>query len=219
MKTLRFPAVLAGLTLLAACAQVTPATRAATEVTALDEIVVSGAPAVTQPRYDVRDVRVTVPRTLHVSEANLYYPIADLVWRGDARGDRYAQVTAIFTEAAGRATAQMHAGRPVSVDIEVLRFHALTEKTRYSVGGSYGVKFSLTVRDAQTGALIDGPRVVKAGHPASGGQKAIDEEARGLTEKVVVTQFLDDLLRAELAKPGVPAAVADDRISLLGLGQ
>ena len=67
MKTLRFPAVLAGLTLLAACAQVTPATRAATEVTALDEIVVSGAPAVTQPRYDVRDVRVTVPRTLHVS--------------------------------------------------------------------------------------------------------------------------------------------------------
>ncbi|MGD9919489.1 MAG: DUF6778 family protein [Paenirhodobacter sp.] len=213
--TARLAALVLALAAMAGCAQIEPATRAANEATALDEIVVDGSAPVAAPEWKVSAVRVAVPRTLHVSEANLYYPIADIVWRGEARGDRYAQVSAIFTEAAGRATAEMTEGRPVVVDIEVIRFHALTEKTRYTFGGTYGVKFALTVRDAETGAILEGPRVIDHGFPASGGQKAIDEESRGLTEKVVITQFLADYLHDLLTAPApAPEPAAPDRLSL-----
>lgn len=208
--------VLAATLALSACVTPEPATRAATQATALDEIVVGGAaPVARAERWNVTDVKVVVPQSLKVSEANLYFPIADIVWRGDARGDRYAQVGAIVSEAAKRATAGPQSGRPVVAEIEMRRFHALTEKTRYSVGGSYSVKFDLTIRDAATGAVLEGPRRVVAGHPASGGQKALDEEARGMTQKVVVTQFLAGLIAQELhpaaarpAQPGEMIALA-----------
>ena len=45
--------------------------------------------------YAVKDVQVTVPEHLKVSEANMYYPIADIVWRGEAPGDRHQQVAAV----------------------------------------------------------------------------------------------------------------------------
>lgn len=214
MTRFRLAALIASLALTAACAQIEPATRNATSVTALDEIVVDGAaPIVAAPAYAVQQVRVSVPRSLKVSEANLYYPIADIVWRGDAMGDRYAQVSAIVTEAAGRATADMTEGRAVVVDIEMKRFHALTQKARYSVGGSYGVKFVLTLRDAVSGALVEEPRIVAQSFPASGGQKAIEEEAIGLTEKVVVTAGLEGLIRSELSLPTEPMA-QEPRLSL-----
>lgn len=210
MTRVQLAALIAALALTTACAPTEPATRAANKVTALDEIVIDGAaPVVALPDYAVKQVQVSVPRTLKVSEANLYYPIADIVWRGDAMGDRYAQVSAIVTEAAERATADMTKGRPVLVDIEMKRFHALTQKARYTFGGSYGMKFVLTLRDAQTGAMIGAPREVSHGFPASGGQKAIAEEAIGLTEKVVVTAGLEQLIREELSKPvAEPARIA-----------
>lgn len=214
-QTARLTLLALALAAMAGCAQIEPATRAATAPTALDEIVVDGAAPIVAPEWKVTAVRIAVPRTLHVSEANLYYPIADIVWRGDPRGDRYAQVSAIFTEAAGRATATMTEGRPVVVDLDVMRFHALTEKTRYTFGGTYGVKFTMTVRDAETDAILEGPRVINHGFPASGGQKAIEEESRGLTEKVMITQFIADLLHEELSRPLAPAPVPEpDRLSL-----
>lgn len=217
MKPTRMIALFAALALLAGCAEVEPASRGATDVTPLAEITVGAEDAVmTAPLYDVRTVRVSVPRTLHVSEANLYYPIADIVWRGEARGDRYAQVSALFTEAADRATGAMTEGRPVVVDIEVVRFHALTEKTRYTFGGSYSLKFRIGVTDAETGAVVVAPHLVNASQPASGGQKAIEEEERGLTQKVVVTQILTDAIRADLMAPvAQPRGALPERISLL----
>lgn len=217
MKPTRMIALFAALALLAGCADIEPASRGATDVTPLAEITVGAEDTVlSTPLYDVRSVRVSVPRTLHVSEANLYYPIADIVWRGDARGDRYAQVSALFTEAAGRATRTMSEGRPVLVDIEVVRFHALTEKTRYTFGGSYSMKFKISVLDAETGAVLVAPHLIDASHPASGGQKALEEEQRGLTQKVVVTQFLTDAIRADLLTPvSVLQAPMAEQISLL----
>ena len=178
---------------LSACMAPEPASRAATEAHAL-----SGGAAAVATQWNVRSVEVLVPHSLRVSEANMYFPLADIVWRGDARGDRYAQVDAIVTEAATRATKGMTQGTPVTVEITMKRFHALTEKARYSFGGKYGVKFDLTLRDAQSGAVL-AQRPVSAGHPASGGQKAMDEEERGLTEKVVITDFMAGLIRAEIA--------------------
>ena len=52
--------------------------------------------------YSIAAFDVLAPRTLEVSEANLYYPIADIVWRGDPFGDRYEQIEAIFDAAGER---------------------------------------------------------------------------------------------------------------------
>lgn len=216
MSPFRLATLIAALSLSAACAPINePATRGSSEVTALDEIVVDGAaPQQAVPQYRVESVRVSVPKTLKVSEANLYYPIADIVWRGEPRGDRYAQVAAIFTEAANNATATMADGTPVVVDLQVRRFHALTEKTRYSFGGTYSISFELTVHDAVTGAELDGPRLVHAGFPASGGTKALEEDARGLTQKVVVTHDLTDLLHQQLLQLQGPLPPDPLRVSL-----
>ncbi len=201
---------------LSACVTPEPASRAATDALALHPSASakgSAGPVLAAAQWNVRAVEVVVPERLHVSEANLLYPIADIVWRGDPRGDRHAQVQAIVAEAAKRATQGMTKGAPVVVALEMQRFHALTERARYTVGGSYGLRFTLTLRDAATGAVIDGPRKLSAGFPAAGGQKAIEQEARGLTEKVVIIDYLTEFLRAELSRPVPVSAPQADLIS------
>lgn len=154
-----------------------------------------------QAQYDVEAVRVTVPRSLKVSEANTFKPHADIVWRGEPRGDRHAQVAAIVQEGMQTGTAAMQKGRQVNVDVEVTRFHALTEKTRYTIGGVHEMRFVLTVSDAATGAVIDGPREVIADVKAAGGTLAIAEDQAGRTQRVVTVARLAEVVRRELSAP------------------
>lgn len=205
MNPIRIVTVLALSSTLAACMSPEPASRASIEPTGLG---VPGALApLAAPLFAVMGITVRVPETLKVSEANLYYPVADIVWRGDPRGNRYDQVKAIFDIAMAQGTAAATRGTPVLLDIEVTRFHAQTEKARYSVGGTFSMKFLLTIRDAATGAIIDGPREVDADTPAAGGEAALAEEALGITAKVAVTSRLAEVIAAELARPVLlPAA-------------
>lgn len=161
----------------------------------------TGAARVVAPRFTITDVQIAVPRSLQVSEANGYYPLADIVWRGDPLGDRHQQVAALFQAAADRATATMAGPRQAVLALEIVRFHGVTEKTRYTVGGTHNMVFNLTVRDAATGAVIDGPRRVEANARAAGGQAAIAEEQAGRTQKVVVVEKLVETLRRELSGP------------------
>jgi hypothetical protein len=153
------------------------------------------------PLYSIADVRVAVPRSLRVSEANVFYPMADIVWRGDPVGDRHQQIGTIFQSAAQQVAAGMNGPRPAILQIEIVRFHGVTEKTRYTVGGTHNMVFDLTVLDASTGAVIDGPRRIEADARAAGGQAAIAEEQAGRTQKVVVTEKLVETLRRELSGP------------------
>lgn len=150
-------------------------------------------------QYDVEAIRVTVPRSLKVSEANTFKPRADIVWRGEAPGDRYLQVQAIFEDAMTAGTADLQKGQKVDLEIEVTKFHALTEKTRYTIGGMHEMRFVLTVRDAASGAIIDGPREVVADVKASGGSAAIAEEQAGRTQRVVTVERLSQVIRRELS--------------------
>lgn len=152
-----------------------------------------GVPAPATRNYDVVGLEVAVPRTLVVSEANSYYPGADIVWRGDPPGDRYKQVEAIFDSGMQRGFSTLGGSRDVVVEIEVQRFHSLTEKARYTVGGVHSITFLVTVRDARTGEVIEGPRRVKADLKAYGGQTALDAERRGETQKVRITEHLADV--------------------------
>ncbi len=205
-------ALLGLLPLIAACGQGDVASRNLPAATAINTSEIAyldrtqDRRVILAPQYDVREINVTVPDNLRVSEANMYYPIADIVWRGEPRGNRHDQVRAIFSEAFGLGTGQMKSGPAVIVDAEVQRFHSLTEKTRYSFGGVHSMRYSLTVRDAASGAVIDGPRVVVADTPASGGSRAIAEDQAGRTQRVVIVERLRASIRQELS-----AKVEEDR--------
>lgn len=152
---------------------------------------------------DVKEVRVRVPRELRVSEANRYLPGGDIVWREDPPGDRHAQVGAIVQEALERGVAGLpKGGVPVVLDVELSKFHALTEKARYTVGGVHAIQFTYTLRDAETGAMLTPPKFVKADFMALGGQAAISAERRGVTQKVRITGHLANVIRDELATEG-----------------
>lgn len=189
---------------LSACVSSDPATRAALAVSPSQAGGASVRPeaagsVVMQSQYQVVNVSVIVPQKLKVSEANSFVPRADIVWRGEARGDRHAQVQAIFAEAAASAAAPMTEGRPVAVTLEVTRFHMLTEKARYTTGGNMAIHFLLTVTDAATGQVIDGPRPIVADFHGSGGARAIAEEEAGLTQRVAAVRRLNDVIRRELS--------------------
>ncbi|MFN4171379.1 MAG: DUF6778 family protein [Pseudorhodobacter sp.] len=206
MTTLRLLAAIGLCSSLGACASGDLASRnlpLATQINTSEMAFVERSAerrVVLAPQYNVREINVTVPRSLSVSEANMYYPLADIVWRGDPRGDRHAQVQAIFMESFGLGTGHMKSGPAVIVDAEVTRFHSLTEKTRYSFGGVHSMRFKLTVRDAASGAVIDGPRLVVADVAASGGSRAIAEDQAGRTQRVVIVERLRAAIRQELSR-------------------
>ncbi|MDO7730287.1 MAG: hypothetical protein MUQ13_13455, partial [Loktanella sp.] len=134
-----------------------------------------------------------------VSESNSYYPNADVVWRGDSIGDRVSQIGAIFATAGERNKSVLNGEVPVIVDFQLVRFHGVTERTRFSVGGVYNIEFMMSVRNAVTGELIEAPRRVNTNLSAPGGIAALMLEQKGQTEKVRVTDFLTQVIRDELS--------------------
>jgi hypothetical protein len=170
--------------------------------------------ALVAPAYDVTAVNVTVPETLKVSEANMFYPVADIVWRGEPRGNRHDQVKAIFQEAFAAGTTSLDGSRPVVVEVVVDRFHCLTEKARYTIGGVHSLKFTLSVRDAVSGELVDGPRTVNADIKASGGAIAVQEEANGITQRIVIVDRLREVALRELTRPLAVPLPKDETIAL-----
>lgn len=149
----------------------------------------------------VNSVTVRVPRSLKVSERNSYLPLGDIVWREDPIGDRHAQVQKIVQDALVRGVAPLSGPVDVDVDVQVQRFHALTEKARYTTGGVHAITFDLALRDPATGKLLVPARRVRADLDAFGGQQAINAEARGQTQKVRITDHLAEVIRQELTSP------------------
>ncbi|MEO0864867.1 MAG: DUF6778 family protein, partial [Pseudomonadota bacterium] len=105
---------------------------------------------------------------------------------------------AIFETAMQRGTQSLDGTQPVALDIEVKRFHALTEKARYTVGGVHSITFDLTLIDPETGAKLGETRQVRADLDGFGGQQALRAEAAGLTQKVRITAHLAEVIRQEL---------------------
>lgn len=136
MKHLRMTAALLMGLAVSACG----ASKAPYETATRDVPLTATELAPVQASFDVQSVRVTVPESLRVSEANRYYPSGDIVWREDPIGNRHAQVQAIVKEGILKGVHNMQGGTlPVMLDIQVTRFHALTEKARYTIGGVHAV--------------------------------------------------------------------------------
>lgn len=203
MKTLKTLLSLGLILGLSACVQPDTASRAGTGAgnvtlaTQGREAPVTVGQKVELP-LNVVDVVITVPTSLRVSEADTWYPNADVVWRGEPRGNRLDQVARIFEEASSRGTSRLKSGLPVIAEVEVTRFHCVTEKTRNSIGGTHSMQFMLTIRHAETGEVLDGPRLVIADTKAAGGSKAIAEDYAGRTQRVVVVERLTQVIHSEL---------------------
>jgi len=208
MKVIRIFALLAVGLSLSACATVDAVSRNAplqpiSEGTTQPVSVPAPSRALSEARV-VSPVRidrviVNVPKTLRVSEANVYLPAGDIVWRGDPRGDRHEQVKDIFETAMIRGAQGLQGERRVELLINVRRFHALTEKARYTVGGVHHIIFDLALADPVSGDIIEPWREVRADLKAYGGQEAIDAEARGETQKVRITAHLARVLQEEMS--------------------
>jgi hypothetical protein len=148
--------------------------------------------------YALQGFNFNVLEGLTVSEDESFYPTADVVWRGDPLGPRIPQIAAMFEEAAARNRRVVNGALPVTVDVTLVRFHGVTNRTRYTVGGVYNVVFDMTVRNATTGDVIEPTRRVVGNLEAPGGTRATVLESEGQTQKVRVTDFLTSLLRAQL---------------------
>lgn len=167
-----------------------------------EEVMMLAAGPVALPSIRVVDTRIVVPRDLQVSEENSYYPFGDIVWRGEPYGDRYQQLETILNESAQIARTGHDGAMPAVVEITLKRFHALTEKTRYTVGGVHSIRFDLTLRHPETGEALAPTRTIRADLKGYGGNRALEAERAGLTQKVRITRHLANVLRAELERPG-----------------
>ncbi len=215
MKLLRLFAALLVAGGLSACASVesveTP-TRGAPDTTA--PVTATDLSALSA-NWKLVDVQVNVPENLKVSEANRYYPIADIVWRGDAFGDRRKQIATLMDDAMTAGLSHLQGERPVIYNVTVSRFHSITEKTRYTVGGVHNIIYTLTVLDAATGQPLHGPIKTEISLKAYGGEQAFEAERRGQTQKVRITSHLINKMRA--AFPGSTYVVTRNETDHLAL--
>jgi len=154
-----------------------------------------------QAPVHVEQLSVYVPRSLKVSEANSYLPKGDIVWRGDPIGDRHAQVQKIFEDALLTGVQPMSGPIPVNLEIKVTRFHAMSEKARYTTGGLHSITFDLAIKSVETGELLVPVRTIRADLDGFGGRQALLADARGETQKVRISNHLAEVIRQELSNP------------------
>lgn len=141
--------------------------------------------------WRVTAVDVSAPRTLVVSEEEVFLPKADIVWREDPAGDRYSQVEAIMETAIRQGAEGLKGSRPVRLEVTMARFHAMTflAETR-APGGVHDIEFTITARDADSGEVLAGPTYIGASFPALTGAAMATARARGETQKSQITRHV-----------------------------
>lgn len=139
--------------------------------------------------WRLAEVRVAVPKSLTVSEAETLLPNADIVWREDPLGDRYAQVAVIMKNAITTGAQGLRGSRRVIIDVTVTRFHALTFRAEQSNSdwGVHNIKFDARVLDASTGEVLLDTVTIRAELPALSGAAMREARANGKTQKSMIS--------------------------------
>lgn len=136
-------------------------------------------------------VQVTVPEELTVSEANVYAPNADIVWRGEDFGDRREQVKAILREGLAKGAAGLDGGIPVALSVRLVRFHAVTPAAlRRAPSAVHNIKFDIQVFNQRTGMPLTDTRRISADLEANVGTAAIVAAIAGDTQRVRIVRHL-----------------------------
>ena len=161
---------------------------------------------VPRQNWEFAELIIDVPQSLTVSEANAYKPRADIVWREDPMGDRHAQVAAVMRGGLEPALSSMRGDVPVQIVLEVTRFHAQTERVRYTFGGEHEIEFVYLVRHAETGAILSPRQPVDLTFRGFGGQQAVEAERQGLTQRVRISERLIGWAQSTFPVTGVAQA-------------
>lgn len=170
-------------------------------------------PAAQSATWRLSSVNVTAPRALTVSEVETYFPQADIVWREDPAGNRYEQVEAIMRNAITTGARGLRGSRPVTIDVTMTRFHAMTFVAETKApGGVHNIDFTLQVRDARTGAVLFGPEPVEASFPAMTGEQMARARLAGQSQKSQITAHVAQTIR------GLLGLGPDPRQSFSGIG-
>jgi hypothetical protein len=156
----------------------------------------------------VVDVRVNVPETLSTTEANMFYPNANIIWRGEPYANRHQQVSALMDQAMTAGLAHLNGSQDVVFQIDVRRFHSVTEKARAFTGGVHDMIFTLTVIDAKTGRALHGPVFVETHLQAHGGRAALEAERNGFSQKVRIMNHLGVLMQQSFPNEALRQAAA-----------
>ncbi|APX88475.1 hypothetical protein BV394_00975 [Brevirhabdus pacifica] len=198
MKSLKTIVAIATALSLGACASTDLASR---DVPMASDVGTAGASYLPSAEWTLRDVRVNVPETLPTTEADVYYPMADIVWHGDPVGNRHQQVQRLMDDGLTAGLSGLRGGRPVFVDVEVVRFHSLSPKTRNSIGGVHNMLFDMEVRDANTGEVLVPRQRHKVDLRGYGGRRALKAERNGQGQKVRIMAHLQNWVADTLSVP------------------
>ena len=146
--------------------------------------------------WRIGTVTVNVPDTLTINENDSYSPDGDIVWRREPAGDRRAQVRDIFEDSIKRGTRNMRGRQTVNLNVEVKKFHAISDIARknLTVSGVHNITFDITVT-SRSGAVIAKEADVQADLIAYSGQDAIDAEAQGQTQRVRIVNHLSGVFK------------------------
>ncbi len=204
MKLFKICAVLLMAAGLSACASVETPTRGEPTLAP----VITPSLSARSAEWKVVDVRVNVPETLSTTEANMFYPNANVVWRGEPYANRHKQVEALMDQAMTTGLAHLNGAQDVVFQIDVRRFHAVTEKARAFTGGVHDMIFTLTVFDAATGRALHGPVFIETHLKAHGGRAALEAERNGFSQKVRIMNHLAVLMQQSFPNEALRQAAA-----------
>ena len=147
-------------------------------------------------KWNVTQIEVIVPERLTVSEENKFAPNADIVWHGDVRGDRKAQVAAILEAAGKLGTKDLKSGQNVHLVLQLEEFHGMTpiglRKLKYS--GVYNIAMVASVHVGTTNEPIIEPTPIYADLEAFTGARFAQAEAEGNSQKKRVTNHIAAVL-------------------------
>lgn len=135
--------------------------------------------------WTVTQVNVVVPPNLTVSDANTLAPDADIVWHGDAPGDRRAQVAAVMRQGVMAGARDLHGPRKVTLSVVVREFHAVTPITErtFQHSGVNDIRYVIQPFDARTGEALAPAEEIEADMPALVGDEERRAAAQGSTQK------------------------------------
>jgi hypothetical protein len=182
MRLIRFLIVLFGLVGLAACG--TPTGPVSNNV--------SG--------WSLQDVNITfgpdISRTASGSEYS-----SNFVWEGDGDGNRKKLVIALFEDAMqdiGREA--MTGNRAVAMNVQINRFHALKNWSRWFCCGEHNIRADLSVTDADSGQVLAEGEDIYLGRIALGGVPGLVAVAAGRDQRVRIRESIIKRTRAWLAE-------------------
>lgn len=153
-------------------------------------------------KWRLNKLRVNVPESLTISEANRYAPKADIVWRGEPLGDRRKQVAAIMTTAIKSGARGLRGGKRVDFNVEMIEFHALSDKLRKSniKAGIHNISFFITVVDSRNGKVIVPKQAIQADLIGYTGKQAKELVEAGQTQKVRITNHVAIVMQGWLGQ-------------------